>query len=74
VTPEEIAISVVAEMVATMRKSDAARPAMRNMREIAAATERKIAQTKSGGRDAAPEIKSSPDGEGGRIVAAASKL
>ena len=42
VTPEEIAISVVAEMVATIRKSDAARPAMRNMREVAAATERKI--------------------------------
>ena len=34
VTPEEIAISVVAEMIATMRKSDAARPAMRNMREV----------------------------------------
>ncbi len=73
-TPEEIAISVVAEMVATIRKSDAARPAMRNMREVAAATERKTAQPKSGGRDAAPEIKSSPDGEGGRIVAGASKL
>ncbi len=73
-TPEEIAISVVAEMVATIRKSDAARPAMRNMREVAAATERKTAQPKSGGRDAAPEIKSSPGGEGGRIVAGASKL
>ena len=57
VTPEEIAISVVAEMVATIRKSDAARPAMRNMREVAAATERKISQSKSGGRDAGPEIK-----------------
>jgi len=74
VTPEEIAISVVAEMVAIIRKSDAARPAMRNMREIAAATERKIAQTKSGGRDAAPEIKPSPIGEGGRAVVAGSKL
>ena len=74
VTPEEIAISVVAEMVATIRKSDAARSAMRNMREVAAATERKISQTKSGGRDAAPEIKPSPVGKGGRVVAGASKL
>jgi xanthine dehydrogenase accessory factor len=74
VTPEEIAISVVAEMVATIRKSDAARPAMRNMREVAAATERKISQSKSEGRDAAPEISSSPDGKDGRIVAGASKL
>jgi hypothetical protein len=47
---------------------------MRNMREVAAATERKISQSKSGGRDAAPEISSSPEGEGGRIVAAGSKL
>jgi hypothetical protein len=44
------------------------------MREIAAATERKIAQTKSGGRDAAPEIKPSPIGKGGRAVAGGSKL
>ena len=61
-------------MVATIRKSDAARPAMRNMREIAAATERKISQTKSGGRDVAAEIKPSPIGKGGRAVAGASKL
>ena len=74
VTPEEIAISVVAEMVAIIRKSDAARPAMRNMREIAAATERKIAQSKSGGRDAAPEIKPLPSGKGGRVAVGASKL
>jgi len=73
VTPEEIAISVVAEMIATIRKSDAARPAMRNMREVAAATERKIPQSKSEVRDA-PEIQFSPDGEAGWSVGAESKL
>ena len=74
VTPEEIAISVVAEMIATIRKSDAVRPAMRNMREVAAATARQIAKAKSEGRDGAPEVQFSPDGETGWTVAAESKL
>lgn len=74
VTPEEIAISVVAEMIATIRKSDAVRPAMRNMREVAAATARKIPEAKSEGRDGAPEVQFSPDGETGWTVGAESKL
>ena len=54
-TPEEIAISVVAEMVASIRRADAVRPLMRNMCEVAESTERKISQAKSERQNAAPE-------------------
>jgi len=74
VTPEEIAISVVAEMIATMRKSSAARPATRNMREVVAATERDTLQSKTESGNAAPEVQFSPDGETGWTVGAASNV
>jgi xanthine dehydrogenase accessory factor len=75
VTPEEIAISVVAEMIATIRGSDAARPAMRNMREVAAAAaEHKDSEQKSKSGRAAPEVQFSPDGETGWTVGEASNV
>jgi xanthine dehydrogenase accessory factor len=74
VTPEEIAISVVAEMIATIRKSDAARPAMRNMLEVAALAARKTPKSKPVGGAAAPEMQFTPDGEAGWEVAAGSKV
>jgi xanthine dehydrogenase accessory factor len=45
-TPEEIAIAVVAEMIACVRHAAAALPLMRNMREVAEKTARKISQAK----------------------------
>jgi xanthine dehydrogenase accessory factor len=54
-TPEEIAIAVVAEMVATMRGVDAARPLMSTMRDAAAAIGRRTAQTKTETPNAAGE-------------------
>jgi len=74
VTPEEIAISVVAEMIAVVRKSNAARPAMRNMLAVATAPGRNVSQSKSKDGDAETEIGFSPDGEAGWTVEPASKL
>lgn len=75
VTPEEIAIAVVAEMVATIRKSDAARPAMRNMLDVAAkAAAPNSAQSKPESGQTAPEVQFSPDGESGWTIAAASNV
>lgn len=74
VTPEEIAISVVADMIATVRKSDAARPAMRNMREVAAEAAARKTNLQRSEDQAAPEVQFSPDGEAGWTVAAASNV
>jgi xanthine dehydrogenase accessory factor len=52
-TPEEIAIAVVAEMIACIRNAEAARPLMRNMHDVAEATGRKISQSKESQRTAA---------------------
>jgi xanthine dehydrogenase accessory factor len=51
-TPEEIAVAVAAEMIACIRNAEAARPLMRNMREVAEATGRKISQSKESQRTA----------------------
>ena len=56
-TPEEIAISVVAEMVAEIRKVEAARTLMSNMSEVAAAIGQKISQNKPDGQKAAIELR-----------------
>ncbi len=52
-TPEEIAIAVVAEMIACVRGAAAALPLMRNMREVIEETSRKISQSKESQRTAA---------------------
>jgi xanthine dehydrogenase accessory factor len=44
-TPEEIAVAVVAEMIASVRHAAVARPLMRNMREVAEKAARKIPQS-----------------------------
>ncbi len=49
-TPEEIAIAVVAEMIACVRNAEAARPLMRTMREVAETAARKISQSKTEGQ------------------------
>jgi xanthine dehydrogenase accessory factor len=52
-TPEEIAISVVAEMIACVRHAAAALPLMRDMHEVAEKTARKISQSNESQRTAA---------------------
>ena len=54
-TPEEIAISVVAEMVASIRRADAVRPLMRNMCEVAESIRQKISQAKVERQNAAAD-------------------
>jgi xanthine dehydrogenase accessory factor len=69
-TPEEIAIAVVAEMVATVRGVAAARPLMSSMRDAADAVGRRIAQAKTESPNAAGE----PDREAEPLAAAASNF
>jgi xanthine dehydrogenase accessory factor len=62
-TPEEIAISVVAEMVAAIRGAAAVLPLMSNMRDVAATISRKIAHAKSEPQNAANELRAAPKDE-----------
>jgi len=56
-TPEEIAISVVAEMVAEIHRIEAARALMSNMSDVAEAIGRKISQTKQHRQDVAVDLR-----------------
>ena len=69
-TPEEIAIAVVAEMIATVRGVAAARPLMSTMRETAEAIGRRIAQTKT----ETPSAEGDSDREAEALAAAASNF
>ncbi len=62
-TPEEIAISVVAEMIAEIRHVEAARSLMSDMRGVAAAVGRKISQTRPDRQNVAIELRPAPKSE-----------
>jgi xanthine dehydrogenase accessory factor len=56
-TPEEIAIAVVAEMVASIRRVEAARTLMSSMTDVAETIGRKISQTRPDRQKAAIELR-----------------
>jgi xanthine dehydrogenase accessory factor len=70
-TPEEIAISVVAEMVASIRHAEVVRPLMSNMRDVAAAIGRKIAQANPDRQSAAAGMRPTTKNEAAPLVAMA---
>ena len=67
-TPEEIAISVVAEMVAEIRRAEAARALMSAMTDVAEAIGRKISQTKQHRQDASVDLRPATKSEAAPIV------
>ena len=67
-TPEEIAISVVAEMVAEIRHVEAARTLMSNMRDVAATIGRKISQARPDRQNAAIELRPAPKSDAAPIA------
>ena len=67
-TPEEIAISVVAEMVAEIHRVEAARALMSNMSDVAEAIGRKISQTKQHRQDVAVDLRPTVNAESAPIA------
>jgi xanthine dehydrogenase accessory factor len=67
-TAEEIAISVVAEMVAEIHRHEAARALMSNMSDVAEAIGRKISQTKQRRQDVAVDLRPTVNTESAPIA------
>jgi xanthine dehydrogenase accessory factor len=67
-TPEEIAISVVAEMVAEIRHVEAAQTLMSNMRDVAATIGRKISQARPDRQNATIERRPAPKSDAAPIA------
>ncbi len=67
-TPEEIAISVVAEMVAEIRHVEAARSLMSAMTDVAESIGRKISQTRPGRQSAAIELRPAPKSDAAPVA------
>ncbi|MGO9417836.1 XdhC family protein [Roseiarcus sp.] len=67
-TAEEIAISVVAEMVSEIRHVEAARALMSNMTDVAQAIGRKISQNRPDRQDAAIELRPAVKGEAAPVA------
>jgi xanthine dehydrogenase accessory factor len=67
-TPEEIAISVVAEMVAEIRHVDAARALMSTMTDVAEAIGRKISHSKQHRQDASVDLRPAANSDAAPIA------